>query len=164
MRSGKGKSAYKKPVSRMPISKEGQKKTPTGPIKRQPVPQKPAIAKAVPTTPKAKVTPGMPQRKVVSAETKGGGFESRLMAARVAQAARVAAQAKAATAVKIIAEHTVGKDETLSHISLKYYKSAAKPYYMVIYAANKDTIGNNPNVIKAGMKLRIPELPAELKK
>ena len=164
MRSGRGKSAYKKPVSRMPISKEGQKKTPTGPIKQQPVPQKPAIAKAVPTPPKAKVTPGMPLRKVVSAETRGGGLESRLMAARVAEAARIAAQAKAAMAVKVIAEHTVAKDETLSHISLKYYKSAAKPYYMVIYEANKDTIGKNPNLIKAGMKLRIPELPAELKK
>jgi nucleoid-associated protein YgaU len=91
-------------------------------------------------------------------------LEAKLMAERAAAAARAAEQAKAAAAVKIIAEHTVGKDETLSHISLKYYKSAAKPYYMVIYEANKETIGANPNLIKPGMKLRIPELPADLKK
>ncbi len=60
--------------------------------------------------------------------------------------------------------HVVAADETLSHLSLKYYGSAAKPYWMVIYDANKGTIGDNPNRIRAGMELVIPELPADLKK
>lgn len=75
-----------------------------------------------------------------------------------------AAAAAAAAAPKFIAEHTVVKDETLSHIALKHYGSAAKPYYMHIYEANKETIGANPNVIRPGQVLHIPELPEELKK
>lgn len=81
-----------------------------------------------------------------------------------AKVLRAAALVKAAAAPKIIAEHTVKKDETLSHIALKYYGSAAKPYYMVIYEANKAAIGSSPNRVKQGLKLQIPELPDELKK
>jgi hypothetical protein len=48
-----------------------------------------------------------------------------------------------------ITEHTVVSDETLSHISLKYYGSAVKAKYMIIYKANKDLefrqkVGQNP--------------------
>jgi LysM repeat protein len=57
-----------------------------------------------------------------------------------------------------IAEHTVKKDETLSHIALKYYGSAVKEKWMLIYEANKDIIGPNPSVIKPGMVLKIPSL------
>jgi nucleoid-associated protein YgaU len=153
MRSGKKKDAYKKPGGHMPTGK-----APAKPVANRPV----AKPRVTPAPAKAKVAPGMPVRKPVPVPGKQEGLESRLMAARAAAAARAAEQAKAV--VKIIAEHTVGKDETLSHISLKYYKSAAKPYYMVIYEANKGTIGGNPNIIKPGMKLKIPELPAELKK
>lgn len=62
---------------------------------------------------------------------------------------------------KIIAEHTVAADETLSHISLKYYGSAVKEKWMVIYEANKAVIGDNPNKIRSGQVLKIPELPEE---
>ena len=65
---------------------------------------------------------------------------------------------------KFIAEHTLTAEETLSHLSLKYYGSAAKPYWMLIYEANKDVIGDNPNHVRAGLKLQIPELPADMKK
>jgi nucleoid-associated protein YgaU len=65
---------------------------------------------------------------------------------------------------KIIAEHTLAANETLSHISLKYYGSAAKPYWMLIYEANKAVIGDNPNHVRAGLVLKIPELPADMKK
>jgi len=58
---------------------------------------------------------------------------------------------------KYIAEHTVAAGETLSDISLKYYKSAARDDWMRIYEANKATIGDSPNVIKAGQVLKIPE-------
>ena len=56
-------------------------------------------------------------------------------------------------------EHTVEKGETLSHLALKYYGHATKPYYMLIYEANKDLIGDDPNLIRTGMTLKIPALP-----
>ena len=62
-------------------------------------------------------------------------------------------------AKKYIAEHTVASDETLSHIALKYYGSAVKEKWMVIYEANKDVIGDNPGIIRPGQVLKIPELP-----
>ena len=61
--------------------------------------------------------------------------------------------------VKYIAEHTVSGDDTLSHIALKYYGSAVKEKWMVIYEANKTQIGDNPNKIRSGLVLKIPELP-----
>lgn len=57
-----------------------------------------------------------------------------------------------------LAEHTVAQGETLSHISLKYYGSAVKAKYMIIYEANKEVIGDNPNMIRAGTVLNIPKL------
>ncbi len=57
-----------------------------------------------------------------------------------------------------LAEHTVASGETLSHISLKYYGSAIKDKYMIIYEANKEVIGDNPNMIKPGMVLKIPKI------
>lgn len=59
---------------------------------------------------------------------------------------------------EFIAEHTIAAGETLSHISLKYYGSAVKAKYMIIYEANKDVIGDNPNMISVGKVLRIPKL------
>ena len=57
-----------------------------------------------------------------------------------------------------IAEHTVTAGETLSHIALKYYGSAVKEKWMIIYEANKAVIGDNPNKIRAGQVLKIPEI------
>ena len=54
--------------------------------------------------------------------------------------------------------HTVAPDETLSHIALRYYRSAAKEKWMVIYEANQDQIGDNPNTIRRGMELFIPDI------
>jgi nucleoid-associated protein YgaU len=59
---------------------------------------------------------------------------------------------------KIKAVHTVAEGETLSGIALKYYGSAVKEKWMVIYEANKDVIGDNPNLITTGQVLKIPEL------
>jgi nucleoid-associated protein YgaU len=56
--------------------------------------------------------------------------------------------------------HTVAADETLSHIALKYYGSAAKEKWMVIYEANQDVIGDNPNIIRRGMELFVPDIEA----
>jgi nucleoid-associated protein YgaU len=66
-------------------------------------------------------------------------------------------------ATRYIAKHTVAEGETLSHIGLKYYGHATKPYYMVIYEANKKAIGSDPNRVKPGLVLNIPELPEALK-
>lgn len=54
--------------------------------------------------------------------------------------------------------HTVASGETLSHIALKYYGSAAKEKWMIIYEANKGTIGDDPNFIRTGMELFIPDV------
>lgn len=64
---------------------------------------------------------------------------------------------------KIIAEHTVGPKDTLTHITLKYYGKTAEKYWRYLYEFNKDVIGDNPSIIVPGMKLQIPELPEELK-
>jgi nucleoid-associated protein YgaU len=53
-------------------------------------------------------------------------------------------------------KHTVKSGETLSHLALKYYGSAAKDEWMKIYQANKEIIGDNPNMIKVGQELVIP--------
>ncbi|GAB4523019.1 MAG: hypothetical protein Fur0018_05480 [Anaerolineales bacterium] len=68
--------------------------------------------------------------------------------------------APAQPAQTFIAEHTVAEGETLSHLALKYYGSAVKDKWIAIYEANKDTIGDNPNRIRVGMVLKIPQLPA----
>jgi len=64
----------------------------------------------------------------------------------------------------VIAEHTVGEGETLSHISLKHYGSAVRKYWELIYEANVDVIGDDYNIIRVGDVLLIPELPEDMKK
>jgi nucleoid-associated protein YgaU len=64
---------------------------------------------------------------------------------------------------EIITTHELTSEETLSHLALKYYGHATKPYWMVIYEANKDVVGDNPNLVHKGMQIKIPELPDELK-
>lgn len=88
---------------------------------------------------------------------------SKMRQERAADDAALAAKA-AAAAPKFIAEHKVKAGETLSHIALKHYGKAIEDYWMVIYEANKAIIGSSPSVIKEGMVLKIPELPASLKK
>lgn len=65
---------------------------------------------------------------------------------------------------KFIAEHTVVGGDTLGGIALKYYGHATPDYWQLIYQANKAVIGDNPNVVKRGIVLKIPELPQNLKK
>ena len=88
--------------------------------------------------------------------------QDRIEAAKKADEWR-AKQAEAAKP-KYIAEHKLTATETLSHLSLKYYGSATRPYWMVIYEANKEAIGDNPAHVRVGMTINIPELPEELKK
>ena len=66
------------------------------------------------------------------------------------------------TANQIIATHKVRDTDTLSGIALKYYGSAVRDYWIVIYEFNKTVIGDDPGVICPGTELRIPELPVAL--
>ena len=64
-----------------------------------------------------------------------------------------------------IATHTVTDKDTLSHVALKYYGNATRPYWMVIFEANKDVLGDEPpGKFYPGVEVKIPELPEELKK
>lgn len=72
------------------------------------------------------------------------------------EAAKAAAQAAAETS-KFIAEHTVVSGDNLSFISKKYYGSTA--HWKLIYEANKEVIGDNPNLIRVGQVFQIPRLP-----
>ena len=64
---------------------------------------------------------------------------------------------------KIITTLELTSEETLSHLTLKYYNHATPPYWQLIYEANKDVVGDNPNAVRKGMMIKIPELPEELK-
>jgi nucleoid-associated protein YgaU len=64
---------------------------------------------------------------------------------------------------QFIAEHTLTAEETLSHLALKYYGHATPPYWKLIYEANKELIGDNPNRVRPGMVLKIPVLPDNMK-
>jgi nucleoid-associated protein YgaU len=74
-------------------------------------------------------------------------------------------KAKAAEAAKpkVIATHKVGKNQTLSHLSLKYYGKTTRPYWKLIHEFNKDVIGEDEKNIWEGLELEIPELPDDLK-
>ncbi len=50
--------------------------------------------------------------------------------------------------------HVVQRGETLSGIAKQYYGKASR--YMKIFEANRDVL-DNPDLIKVGQKLRIPE-------
>jgi nucleoid-associated protein YgaU len=57
---------------------------------------------------------------------------------------------------KVKTTHTVAAGENLSMISEKYYKTGVNWIY--IYRANMGVIGDNPDIIQAGMELKIPAL------
>jgi nucleoid-associated protein YgaU len=82
---------------------------------------------------------------------------------RKAANARAREAAEKMKAAKVIAEHVVKPDETLSHIALKYYGHATPPYWQYVYDTNKEAIGPNMKLMQIGTKLVIMELPEELK-
>ncbi len=70
----------------------------------------------------------------------------------------------AAAKPAILTTHAIKADETLSDLSLKYYGHATPPYWRLIYEANKEAIGPNPNHVHPGTVLNIPILPETMKK
>lgn len=65
-------------------------------------------------------------------------------------------EAEAAAAAAAVKEHTVVSGDTLSGIAQKYYGSQVN--WKAIYEANKEAIGDNPSLIRAGQVLKIPNL------
>jgi len=86
------------------------------------------------------------------------GFTDSDTAEKIRKAKELASEQKKDEKAKVARKHIVQSDETLSHIALKYYGSAIKEKWMIIYEANKDVIGDNPNIIRPGMELIIPEI------
>lgn len=97
------------------------------------------------------------EQRATSAE-----FKLKQMADREAMVQHQAAAAEAAKA-KIIATHKLTSKESLSHLALQYYGHATEPYWRLIYEANKDAIGPNPNKVRVGTLLEIPVLPDSMK-
>jgi len=111
------------------------------------------------------------QVELRNANAKATALEQRALAAEAkvkqltesqAQAQQQAAAAEAAKA-QVLATHKIAADETLSHLALKYYGHATKPYWTLIYEANKEAIGPNPNKVRPGTELQIPVLPESMK-
>jgi len=100
------------------------------------------------------------QAKVKEMETKAAAeANAKAVEARNADIKKMLdAQNAAQKAAEVLATHTVVAGETLSDISMKYYKSSIRDKWMKIYEANKDVIGDNPGMIKAGQVLKIPKL------
>jgi nucleoid-associated protein YgaU len=76
---------------------------------------------------------------------------------------QVAKEAMRQTLAKVIAKHTIVDDETLTHLSLRYYGHTTEPYWRLIYEFNKAIIGPDYHNIYNGLVLEIPELPEYLK-
>jgi LysM repeat protein len=62
----------------------------------------------------------------------------------------------AATAAPPINTYTIAPGDTLSKLAEKYYGDAK--WYPILYAANQQTIGSDPNKLRVGDTLRIPDL------
>ncbi|HDD55797.1 MAG TPA: LysM peptidoglycan-binding domain-containing protein [Chloroflexi bacterium] len=68
--------------------------------------------------------------------------------------ARLPPQVQARPETSAVKHYQIQEGDTLSSIAKKFYDDASK--YMVIYEANKDTIGADPNLIKVEQELKIP--------
>jgi len=55
--------------------------------------------------------------------------------------------------------HIVGEDDSLWNIAMLHYGSGYR--WNLIYEKNRSVIGENPNVLPQGMKLRIPPAPTD---
>jgi nucleoid-associated protein YgaU len=98
------------------------------------------------------------KKKIPAVQEQLEAWEAKKKAAEAGKASP-AAPAAPVSAQKFIAEHKVVQGDTLGGIALKYYGSAVKEKWMLIYEANKAVIGDNPNLIRIGAVLKIPEIP-----
>jgi len=98
------------------------------------------------------------EQRVATAEAKAKLYDDQKLRDQMQAATQAAEQART------LDEHTMTDKETLSDLALKYYGHATKPYWQLIYEANKEAIGPNPNQVRPGTLLKIPVLPDNLKK
>jgi len=111
------------------------------------------------------------EKRAAEAEARAKALEAELRKKRVEEKRaaekemreELAARRAEAAKPKYIATHTLTSKETLSHLALEYYGHATPPYWKLIYEANKEVIGDNPNKVRPGLEINIPELPDELK-
>ena len=89
-----------------------------------------------------------PEKKDAVQEAKRRTEQMQREAAQKAKAAEIQRE-------KAVKKHVVAAGESLSVIAKKYYDDAGQ--YMKIYEANKDVIGDNPDLIQPGMELVIPK-------
>jgi nucleoid-associated protein YgaU len=138
----KGKKAVKKVARKAAAKKKVVKKVVKKVAKRAPA--KKVVKKAVKKAPAKKVV-----KKIVK------------KAAPVAKAATAAVAAKVPAPVitqpRIKAWHVVAAGDTPSTITQKYYGSTDPGKWTAIYEINKTAIGPDPNQLRPGMVLRIPE-------
>lgn len=116
----------------------------------------------------SKIATSTAEARISAAETRANAAEAKVrmleeqvrkLQAMEEQRAQAEQQKQAQIqAASIARKHKVAAGETLSGLALKYYGSAAQDKWMIIYEANKAVIGNNPNVIRAGAELIIPEI------
>jgi carboxyl-terminal processing protease len=69
-----------------------------------------------------------------------------------------------ATTVTPLAIHTWAMNDTYAGLAFEYYGSQQEPYWRLIYEHNQAIIGDNPNDIRVGLEIEIPQLPDSLKK
>jgi hypothetical protein len=117
---------------------------------------------------KAKLDQMAAEKEKREAEEKAAEMEKRAKAAEGKMAMQDAKERieerHAAAMPKLITEHTLGTDEALSTLALKYYGHATPPYYNYLYETNKDVIGDGgANATRPGMVIKVYELPDELK-
>ncbi len=116
-----------------------------------------ALAKVQAELSAAKTDAMSQEKRAILAEARLKSVEDEKL--RLQRQAELLEAAKA----KFIGSHTMAADETLSHLSLKYYGHATEPYWRLIYEANKDEIGPNPNKVRPGTVLKIPVVPDDMK-
>ena len=100
------------------------------------------------------VTAGMYAHKLVMIHVTENTINMIRVEEAVAAAAPVKAEAEAEAAPAGERIHEVIRGDTLSGIAKKYYGKAG--LYNKIFEANRDIL-DDPNLIKVGQKLRIPE-------
>lgn len=62
-------------------------------------------------------------------------------------------------AITLPSEYTVKVGDSLRLIGLQFYGPGGQLQWKVIYEANKETIGENPYILRPGTLLTIPALP-----
>ena len=136
----KGKKAVKKVAAKKKVVKKTVKKV----VKKAPA--KKLIKKTVKKAPAKKVVKKVVKKAAPVAK-----------AATAAVAAKSLAPAPVVTQPRIKAWHVVAAGDTPTTITQKYYGSTEPAKWTAIYEINKTAIGPDPNQLRPGMVLRIPE-------